>query len=176
MRRALAAVRFNKAKRRGLIPLENWYGTGSGSDLAPCRRRLPGPPGRYRSLYRTVLRIRQRYQSSRRSILQRALGKRIKSQKIGFNQLYPRHQRSMNPYIHLIIALMDAQHISLFPNDQDRKCSRLHAALGTPARFGRRNLLIFGRRQKDLLSLRIEGHRLRARLRLHRSGILVVIR
>jgi hypothetical protein len=43
------------------IPLANWYGTGSGSDLAPCSQRLPSPPGRYRSLYRTVLRIRQRY-------------------------------------------------------------------------------------------------------------------
>src|SRR5262245_17525488 len=53
-----------KLKRRGLIPLANWYGTGSGSDLALCRQRLSSPPGRYRSLYRTVLRIRQRYQSS----------------------------------------------------------------------------------------------------------------
>src|SRR5215510_7305321 len=43
------------------IMLANWYGTGSGSDLAPCRQRLPSPPGRYRSLYRTVLRIRQWY-------------------------------------------------------------------------------------------------------------------
>src|SRR6266508_1014312 len=42
--------------RRGLIPLANWYGTGSGSDLVLCRQRLPIPPGRYRSLYRTVLR------------------------------------------------------------------------------------------------------------------------
>src|SRR5262249_48848238 len=37
----------------GWIRLANWYGTGSGSDLALCRRRLPSPPGRYRSLYRT---------------------------------------------------------------------------------------------------------------------------
>src|SRR5262245_23441415 len=48
--------------RRGLILLANWSGTGSGSDLAPCTQRLPRAPGRYRSLYRTVLRIRQRYQ------------------------------------------------------------------------------------------------------------------
>src|SRR5215475_8696149 len=54
--------------RRVLIPLANWYGTGSGSDLAPCGQRLPRPPGRYRSLYRTVLRIRQRYHDSPHSI------------------------------------------------------------------------------------------------------------
>src|SRR5262245_7352217 len=28
-----------------------------------------------------------------------------KNQKVGVNPLYPRHQRSMNPYIHLIIVL-----------------------------------------------------------------------
>jgi len=50
-----------------MILLTNWYGTGSGSDLAPCTQRHPSPPGRYRSLYRTVLRIRQQYQHSRRS-------------------------------------------------------------------------------------------------------------
>src|SRR5262245_48521159 len=53
--------------RRGMIPLTNWYGTGSGSDLAPCRQQLPSLPGRYRSLYRTVLRIRQRYHKAPRS-------------------------------------------------------------------------------------------------------------
>jgi acyl-CoA carboxylase subunit alpha len=31
----------------------NWYGTGSGSDLAPREESAPGEPGRYRSLYRT---------------------------------------------------------------------------------------------------------------------------
>jgi len=69
-----------------------------------------------------------------------------------------------------------SEYTPLFCNDQDRKCSRLHAALGTPARFGRGDLLIFGRRQKDILCLRIEGHRLRARLCLDRSRILVAVR
>src|SRR5262245_2169752 len=46
------------------VPLAKWYGTGSGSDLALCRKRLPSPPGRYRSLYRPVLRIRQRYSAT----------------------------------------------------------------------------------------------------------------
>jgi hypothetical protein len=43
------------------LPLANWYGTGSGSDLAPSEAVAYKAPGRYRSLYRTVLRIRQRY-------------------------------------------------------------------------------------------------------------------
>src|SRR5262245_19558514 len=40
------------------IPLANWYDRGSGSDLALCRQLLPSRPGRYRSLYRTVIRTR----------------------------------------------------------------------------------------------------------------------
>ena len=48
--------------RRVLIPLANWYGTGSGSDLALCRRRLPSPPGRYRSLYHVRQDIRKLFE------------------------------------------------------------------------------------------------------------------
>jgi len=40
------------------------------------------------------------------SIRWRAPGKRLKPKKIGVNPLYPRHQRSMNPYIQLIAALV----------------------------------------------------------------------
>ncbi|MGH9755311.1 MAG: biotin/lipoyl-containing protein, partial [Blastocatellia bacterium] len=36
-----------------MITRLNWYGTGSGSDLAPREESAPEEPGRYRSLYRT---------------------------------------------------------------------------------------------------------------------------
>jgi acetyl/propionyl-CoA carboxylase alpha subunit len=36
-----------------MITRLNWYGTGSGSGLAPREESAPGEPGRYRSLYRT---------------------------------------------------------------------------------------------------------------------------
>jgi hypothetical protein len=50
------------------IPLANWYGTGSGSDLVDLEIVACKAPGRYRSLYRTVLRIRQQYPKPPRSI------------------------------------------------------------------------------------------------------------
>jgi len=49
----------------------------------------------------------QSVEGSPHSIRWRAPGKRIKTKKIGVNPLYQRHQHSMNPYTHLIIALMD---------------------------------------------------------------------
>ena len=48
---------------------------------------------------------KQSCEDSQHSIRWRALGKRIKPKKIGINPLYPRHPRSMNPYIRLISAL-----------------------------------------------------------------------
>src|SRR5215813_1107913 len=40
--------------------------------------------------------------------MERAPGKRTKSKKISVNPLYTRHQRSMNPYIQLITALLNS--------------------------------------------------------------------
>ena len=102
MRRVFAAFLYSNTKRRVLIPPANWYGTGSASELAPCRQRLPRAPGRYRSLYRTnspagsVLAALHTLARSRQA---------DKNQKIGVNPLYPRHPRPMNPYIHLITAI-----------------------------------------------------------------------
>jgi hypothetical protein len=62
IRRQSSEIRHGCEASVNPILLANWYGTGSGSDLAPCTQRLPRAPGRYRSLYRTVLRIRQQDQ------------------------------------------------------------------------------------------------------------------
>src|SRR2546428_4460895 len=48
---ALAAALFLGGAR---MHAQRWYGTGSGSDLAPLGCTPHGAPGRYRSLYRTV--------------------------------------------------------------------------------------------------------------------------
>jgi len=49
--------------------------------------------------------IKQSGEDSPHSIRERAPGKRIKPKKIAVNPLYPRHPRSINPYIHLITTL-----------------------------------------------------------------------
>jgi hypothetical protein len=62
IRRQSGEIRHGCEASVNPILLANWYGTESGGDLAPCTQRLPRAPGRSRSLYRTVLRIRQQDQ------------------------------------------------------------------------------------------------------------------
>jgi hypothetical protein len=65
IRRQSGEIRHGCEASVNPILLANWYGTESGGDLAPCTQRLPRAPGRYRSLYRTVLRIREQYPACR---------------------------------------------------------------------------------------------------------------
>jgi len=58
---ALFNLQKTVCQRPQVIPLANWYGTGSGSDLVDSDVVAYKAPGRYRSLYRTILRIRQLY-------------------------------------------------------------------------------------------------------------------
>src|SRR5436309_8177935 len=60
-----------------------------------------------------------------------------------------------------------------FADDDYHKRSRLDGALRSPPWFGGRGFQVLGSGKKDLLCLWVEGHRLRARLCLHRSGVFV---
>src|ERR1700730_115573 len=60
-------------------------------------------------------------------------------------------------------------------DNQDHERSGFHCTCGSFARFSGWSLRVFGRWKKDFLCLRIECHRFRALLGLHRSCIFVFV-
>src|ERR1044071_10181704 len=65
---------------------------------------------------------------------------------------------------------------ALLPNDQHDERAGLDAALGSATGCCRRSLGKLRGTQKDLLRLRIEGHRACAWLRLDWSSVFVIVR
>ena len=60
-------------------------------------------------------------------------------------------------------------------DNQDHKRAGFHGSCGSLARFSCWSFSVFSRWKKDFLCLRIEGHRFRALLGLHCSGIFVFV-